>query len=269
MNFEDFKSEVLIRAKKAGACSSLYKRSLEAKTFEELADVIKDNLGFNRDNSIVTSELAKDCDKPEIWNIGKENTGLFNSGYRNSGNLNSGNLNSGNLNSGDLNNGDRNSGGLNSGYRNSGDRNSGDRNSGGRNSGNLNSGDLNSGNLNSGDLNSGYRNSGVFCTRKRTDTVPFFNKESQMTWDEWYNNSAYYAACNLNVTAWIEWSNMTDDEKKKKPEAFVCGGYIKTFDYKTAWKNLWDKLSCEERKSFTDLPNFDNDIFEEITGIKI
>ena len=85
MNFEDFKSEVLKRAKNAGACSAQYKRALEAKTFEDLADVIKDNLGFNRSNSIVTPELAKDCDKPEIWNIGKENTGLFNSGYRNSG----------------------------------------------------------------------------------------------------------------------------------------------------------------------------------------
>lgn len=99
--------------------------------------------------------------------------------------------------------------------------------------------------------------------------MPFFNKESQMTWDEWFNNPAYDAARGLNITVWIDWDDMTDDEKKEKPKAFVCGGYVKAYEYKTAWKNLWDKLSDRERKAFADLPNFDSGIFEEITGIKI
>lgn len=176
------------------------------------------------------------------------NLGLFNSGCRNSGGLNSGDQNSGSLNSGD----------QNSGYQNSGYRNSG----------NLNSGNLNSGNQNSGDLNSGYRNSGVFCTKKQTDTVPFFNKESKMTWKDWYNHPAYKAALNLNITVWIDWDNMTDEERKNNPKSYVCGGYLKVYEYKEAWLNLWNNLNESEKESFKSLPNFNEYIFEEVTGIK-
>src|SRR5574344_106704 len=167
------------------------------------------------------------------------NTGVFNSGDRNSGDRNSGNLNSG----------DRNSGNRNSGYRNSGDLNSGDRNS--------------------GNLNSGYRNSGVFCNKKREDTVPFFNKESDMTWDEWYNHDAYCASRRLETTKWICWDDMTDKEKANNEKASVCGGYLKVYEYKEAWKNLWDTLDDDEKETFRTLPNFDPDVFEDITGIRV
>ena len=172
---------------------------------------------------------------------------------------NTGVFNSGNLNSGDLNTGDRNSG----------NRNSGDRNSGNLNSGDLNSGDRNSGDRNSGDLNSGYRNSGVFCNKKREDTVPFFNKESDMTWDEWYNHDAYCASRRLETTKWIYWDDMTDKEKANNEKAYVCGGYLKVYEYKEAWKNLWDTLDDDEKETFRTLPNFDPDVFEDITGIRI
>lgn len=90
-----------------------------------------------------------------------------------------------------------------------------------------------------------------------------------MTWDEWYNNEAYRSASDMKVTEWICWDNMTDDEKKENPKAFVCEGYVKVFEYKTAWSNLWETLSESQRKSFESLPNFDKGIFEEITGIKL
>ena len=182
---------------------------------------------------------------------------------------NTGVFNSGDLNSGDRNSGNRNSGDLNSGYRNSGDLNSGDLNSGYLNSGNRNSGDRNSGDRNSGDLNSGYRNSGVFCNKKREDTVPFFNKESDMTWDEWYNHDAYCASRRLETTKWIYWDDMTDKEKANNEKAYVCGGYLKVYEYKEAWKNLWDTLDDDEKETFRTLPNFDPDVFEDITGIRI
>src|SRR5574344_804778 len=197
------------------------------------------------------------------------NTGVFNSGDRNSGYRNSGDLNTGDLNSGDLNTGDLNTGDLNSGDRNSGDLNSGYRNSGDLNSGYRNSGDLNSGDRNSGDLNSGYRNSGVFCNKKREDTVPFFNKESDMTWDEWYNHDAYCASRRLETTKWIYWDDMTDKEKANNEKAYVCGGYLKVYEYKEAWKNLWDTLDDDEKETFRTLPNFDPDVFEDITGIRV
>ena len=204
-----------------------------------------------------------------VFNSGDLNSGYRNSGNRNSGDLNSGDRNSGYRNSGDRNSGNRNSGDLNSGYRNSGDLNSGDLNSGYLNSGNRNSGDRNSGDRNSGDLNSGYRNSGVFCNKKREDTVPFFNKESDMTWDEWYNHDAYCASRRLETTKWIYWDDMTDKEKANNEKAYVCGGYLKVYEYKEAWKNLWDTLDDDEKETFRTLPNFDPDVFEDITGIRI
>ena len=142
----------------------------------------------------------------------------------------------------------------NTGLFNSGDRNSGYRNSGYRNS---------------GDLNSGYRNSGVFCNRKKDDKVILFNKESNMTWVDWYNHPAYVASIGLSITDWIDWADMTDEEKKENKSAFVCGGYIKVYKYKEAWSNLWKKLTDNEKNSFKTLPNFDSDIFEDITGIRI
>ena len=193
-----------------------------------------------------------------------DNSGLFNSGNRNSGYRNSGDQNSGNRNSGY-----RNSGCRNSGNRNSGNRNNGDQNSGYQNSGYRNSGDRNSGYRNSGDLNSGYRNSGVFCNRKREDPIMFFNKESNMTWGDWYGHPSYYVASGLSMSDWIDWNDMTDEEKKDNKSAFVCGGYLKAYKYKEAWANLWKTLDDDEKNSFKTLPNFDASIFEDITGIKI
>ena len=43
-------------------------------------------------------------------------------------------------------------------------------------------------------------------------------------------------------------------------------GYLKTVDFKTACRMMWDNLDEEAVKN---LPNFDNDVFREITGISV
>ena len=261
------------------------------ETYEELANVIKDRENFYP----INADWIRECERPDLFFTGRENTGLFNSGDQNSGNRNSGDRNSGNRNSGyrnsgdqnsgnrnsgDRNSGNRNSGYRNSGYRNSGDRNSGDLNSGDRNSGyrnsgylnsgDLNSGDLNSGDLNSGDLNSGYRNSGVFCNRKRNDKIFFFNRESPFTWDDWYKHEVYDIVASLFVlTEWVDWIYMSDEEKGNNPNAYVNNGYLRVYTYKEAWANLWSKLTDDQKELFKTLPNFDADIFRDITGIAI
>ena len=220
-------------------------------TYEELANVIKNKENFYP----INADWIRECERPDLFFTGRENTGLFNSGYRNSGYRNSGDRNSGYRNSGDLNSGDRNSGDRNSGYRNSGDRNSGD---------------LNSGDLNSGDLNSGYRNSGVFCNRKRNDKIFFFNKESSFTWEDWYRHKVYRIVQDLFVlTDWIDWDDMSDEEKENNPDAYVNYGYLRVYTYKEAWANLWSELTDDQKELFKTLPNFDADIFEDITGIEI
>jgi hypothetical protein len=199
MNFEELKETVLMRAKGAKACAEQYKRALYSKNAEELIAVVKDNIIFNRNRSILTAELGSQYERPELFNAGKENCGDYNSG----------------------------------------------------------------------DYNSGYRNSGVFCTRKRKDFIHLFNRESSMTWDDWYDHPARKASMRLRITEWVSSDKMTESEKESHPKASVCGGYLKTYDYKEAWANLWEELTEEERESFKTLPNFDAEVFKEITGIYI
>ena len=181
----------------------------------------------------------------------------YNSGNRNSGNRNSGSCNSGNYNSGSWNSGSCNSGSCNSGNCNSGDRNSGDCNSGDRNSGNCNSGNWNSGDFNSGNWNSGFLN---------TDSplVRIFNKETNVSRkDIDFPNFLYF-----NLTVWISHDTATDEEKEAhKTEIETCGGFTKAISYKEAFRIAWNKASKEEHKKLLKLPNWNNEIFKEISGI--
>ena len=162
------------------------------------------------------------------------------------------------------NSGDRNSGYLNSGYLNSGDRNSGYRNSGDLNSGNLNSGNRNSGNRNSGNWNSGNWNSGYLNSDE--PTVRMFNKDTGLKVSEINIPSWMW---DLELTKWVSFDDMTEEEKVERPKAYICDGYLKTTDYKDAWKILWKSISGEQRKEVKSLPNFDKKVFKEITGITV
>ena len=196
------------------------------------------------------------------------NTGLFNSGNRNSSDFNSGDLNSGDRNSGYRNSGDRNSGNRNSGNRNSGDLNSGNRNSGDLNSGDLNSGDLNSGDRNSGDLNSGDRNSGifnktngsngVFCNKE--PKICIFNIQTDWTLSE-FKKTKYFGAILSSDFPLIEWEH--------NPSAKENGvnGKLIVNTYEEACRRWWNKMSTENKAIIKDIPNFDVNVFCDITGI--
>ncbi|MBR6081224.1 MAG: pentapeptide repeat-containing protein [Treponema sp.] len=166
------------------------------------------------------------------------------------------------INSGNCNSGDWNSGNCNSGNCNSGNCNSGNRNSGDWNSGNRNSGDWNSGNRNSGDWNSGNRNSGYF--NSDTSFVRMFNKETDKKFGEIdFPNFLYF-----DTTIWVSHDTATDKEKElHKEEIETCGGFLKTLDYKKAFRLAWDKADKEEHKELLTLPNWNNEIFREISGI--
>ena len=219
-----------------------------------------------------------------LCNSGNRNSGNWNSGDWNSGNCNSGNCNSGNCNSGDCNSGDwnsgnRNSGDCNSGNRNSGDCNSGDCNSGDWNSGDCNSGDWNSGNRNSGNRNSGDRNSGDWnktnfsngCFNTEEPKIFLFNKPSDWTYRDWLNSDARYLLNQIprNVVDWIWSDDMTDEEKEQHPEYEVVGGYLKILDESECGQLWWDSLSERYKNIIKAMPNFDKEIFEDATGIKI
>ena len=171
------------------------------------------------------------------------NTGLFNSGYRNSGYRNSG---------------DRNSGDRNSGYRNSGYRNSGYRNSGDLNSGDLNSGDLNSGDLNSVIFNKTNGSNGVFCNVE--PKICIFNIPTDWTLKEFYI-SKYYRAIMSSDFPLTEW------KPKENPAENGVDGELIVNSYEDACRRWWDGMTAENKEIVKSIPNFNIDVFCDITGI--
>lgn len=200
-------------------------------------------------------------------NIGNDNEGHANIGYDNKGNKNIGNDNKG-----DKNNGNHNIGNSNNGCNNIGDKNNGDDNKGNKNSGDRNLGDKNSGNDNEGDGNSGDWNKCNFsngCFNTTEPKIYLFNQPSRWSYNDWLNSNAkkildripkddieYGWIVNLIDNGKINVSN-TIEEFPKKARLSKC---------RSIW---WKLLSDEERYTVEAIPNFDEAIFKEITGIDI
>lgn len=198
--------------------------------------------------------LFKQCKERSLF-VDFISKGYRNSGYKNSGSLNSGDQNSGHRNSGNGNIGSWNSGSFNNGNFNSGNKNSGD----------CNSGNFNTGNRNSGNWNSGNENSGFFNTIT-PDEILVFNKPCKRSvWDEAYKPLFMF----FELTYWVPESQMTDEEKAADPYFYVRGGQLRTRKYKDAWALAWDGASEKDREAVTKLPNFNADVFYEITGIRV
>lgn len=210
--------------------------------------------------SIVREITGEELDSLKGLTAG--NSGLFNTGDKNSGDRNSGYCNSGHYNSGDRNSGHYNSGDWNSGYCNSGHCNSGNWNSG-----HCNAGDKNSGNHNSGTANSCDYSNGVFCTESDKN-IRIFNKPSGMSLAEFYN-SIYWAAMQSVPFILTEWIDYTQNEKEADEQKSLIGGYLKEYTMEEAWANWWDKLTDENKEIIKQIPNFDPEIFKEITGIEV
>jgi hypothetical protein len=158
---------------------------------------------------------------------------------------------------------------VNIGKANTGLCNSGNRNSGDWNSGNRNSGDCNSGNRNSGDWNKTNFSSGCFNTKE--SKILMFNKPSDWTFRDWRDSEARYLLNKIqhNVLEWIWFDDMTDEEKEQYPEYETTGGYLKELDESECDQIWWNSLSEREKDIIKALPNFDADIFKEITGIDV
>ena len=156
-----------------------------------------------------------------------------------------------------------NKGRFNSEDRNSGDRNSGDLNSGDRNSGYRNSGDLNSGDMNSGDMNSGNRNSGYLCTETPKYIVFDLPTETDMHIYKW---PLFFF---FDLCVFVKVQEMDESEKDNNPSYKTEGGYLKTLDYKEAWRISWSKADIEDKRKVLDIPNWNNGKFMEITGIDV
>ena len=169
----------------------------------------------------------------------------------NTGNWNTGNWNTGNSNEGNWNAGDWNAGHWNAGHRNTGDRNTG----------NWNAGDWNTGHWNTGDWNAG-------CFNTTTpETANYFNTPAKVSdWDAADKPGWLYMP---SPTTWVDKDEMTDAEKTANPSFETCGGYLRENEMNKEWEKAYATASLEDIQKVRALPNFDADVFMEITGLDL
>ena len=132
----------------------------------------------------------------------------------------------------------------------------------------FNTGNENTGNENTGEWNSANFSTGFFNSVEQP--LYIFNKPTRMSRGE-ISNCKGIKILNLNFenSLWIYSENMSDEEKTLHPEHKTTGGYLKTVAFKTACKMMWDKLSDDEKQCVKEIPNFNAEVFKEITGIEI
>lgn len=198
----------------------------------------------------VTEELLATLAPEEAQNKAVQdrpyNTGIFNTGIGNTGSFNPGNFNTGNRNTGNLNSGDFNTGDSNSGIDNVGDNNHGSANVGCNNIGHSNTGNGNVGSFNTGDFNRGYANCGSFNKGNRnvgnwnigSYNAGFFNTEDSCV--RMFNRPTNIKISELKLPKWL---NFRDP------------------------KSAFFKAENSEVEAALNLPNFDFEIFEKVTGI--
>ena len=127
---------------------------------------------------------------------------------------------------------------------------------------------------NTGDRNTGDRNTANFsngCFNTVEQKICLFNKPSEWTYKDWLDSYARFILNHIpsNSLTYIWFSDMTDKEKEEHPEAEVTGGYLKAIDETPGRQAWWDDLSETDKDIIKSLPNFDPDIFREITGIDV
>jgi len=91
-----------------------------------------------------------------------------------------------------------------------------------------------------------------------------FNKNTEIKREDIEFPSFLY----FNLTVWVSHDTATEKEKEEhKQEIETCGGFLKSLEYKDAFRLAWDKADKEEHKRLLELPNWNNEIFKEISGI--
>ena len=137
------------------------------------------------------------------------------------------------------------------------------------NTGDYNTGDYNTGHWNTGDWNTGNRNIGCFNTK--TPKMHMFNRETNITYEdwEWSRVKSILEKMPTDNLIWVCDFEMTDKEKENNPTYKTTGGYLKTIRVTDKEKQEWyNSLKEEDKKEIQNMPNFDAEIFKEITGIE-
>lgn len=62
---------------------------------------------------------------------------------------------------------------------------------------------------------------------------------------------------------------MTAAEKAENPSHKTTGGYLRTNDMREEWRKAYESASEDNIQAVRNLPGFDANIFEQITGLKL
>lgn len=223
---------------------------------EVLGKEITDEKKYGSNKIRIVREI-KEEELKQLKGLTNGNTGIFNTGDYNTGHYNTGNRNTGHYNTGHHNTESWNTGDYNTGYCNSGKYNTGKYNTG-----KYNTGDYNTGHWNKCDFSNGFFNT------IEDDNIMIFNERSGISTRQ-FTESKYYAALTSTPFVLTEWIEYSEEEKSQSKEKELVGGYLKQYSYKEACANWWEKLSEENKEIIKSIPNFDAEIFKEITGIEV
>jgi hypothetical protein len=64
-------------------------------------------------------------------------------------------------------------------------------------------------------------------------------------------------------------NKMTDKEKANNPTHETTNGYLRVNDMKEQWRKAYEGASPDDIQAVRDLPAFDYDVFEDITGLDL
>lgn len=122
---------------------------------------------------------------------------------------------------------------------------------------------------NTGDWNKSSFNTGCFNTEEQKITL--FNKPSDITYNDWLRSDARYLLNQIpkDVVEWVYEEDMTDEEKAANPTYETTGGYLKVLNESECGQLRWGSLSDFQKNYIKSIPNFDAEIFEQCTGIKV
>ena len=184
------------------------------------------------------------------YSTGDCSTGYRSTGYCSTGYCSTGHYSTGNFSTGDRSTGDYSTGYCSTGYCSAGDYSTGDYSTGYGSTGNWSISKYSTGHFSTVDY-SGFGAFNKTCTPEKWESAT-------------KPNFLYF-----HLTRWTQESEMSDEEKKNNPTHKTTGGYLKVYDYKEAFQAAFDKASDEEIEQLKALPNFDADVFKEISGIDI
>ena len=197
--------------------------------------------------------------------VNKTNTGDWSTGDWSTGDYSAGNRSTGHWSTGDYSTGDCSTGDWSTGYRSTGYHSTGNYSTGDRSTAYRSTGDYSTGNWSTGDWSTSDYSTGHFSTIDDTGFSAFNKPCTRKQWAQADIPSWLY----FNLTEWVDKEDMTDLEKQDHPTYETTGGYLKKYEYQEAWKKSYDNATREEQLKIKSLPNFDAEVFYEISGIKI